>query len=79
MAPSAGWTSGGASNPDEDIGEKFRERIYRPDPKTYMIFIQVFMGLMGIILGATLFVDQIDSIASHHRHPGTDFALLVSP
>jgi cation:H+ antiporter len=71
-----GWRS---VDPDEDIGEKFREQIYRPDPPTYMIIIQVFMGLMGIIVGAAMFVDQINSIASTIGIPALIFALLVSP
>ena len=66
-------------DPDEDVGEKLREQIYRPDPPTYMIVIQVFMGLMGIIVGASLFVEQINSIASTVGIPALIFALLVSP
>jgi cation:H+ antiporter len=71
-----GWRS---VDPDEDIGEKFREQLYRPDPPTYMIVVQVFMGLMGIILGASMFVDQINSIAADMKIPALIFALLVSP
>ena len=66
-------------DPDEDIGEKFREQIYRPDPPTYMIIIQVLMGLMGIIVGAAMFVDQINSIAATIGIPALIFALMVSP
>ena len=62
---SAGWAKWRSVDPDEDIGEKFREQIYRPDPPTYMIIVQVFMGLMGIIVGAAIFVDQIEQ----HRYP----------
>ena len=70
---------GRSVDPDEDIGEKFREQVYRPDPPTYMIFIQVFMGLMGIIVGAAIFVDQINGIASTIGIKALIFALLVSP
>jgi cation:H+ antiporter len=71
-----GWRS---VDPDEDIGEKFREQLYRPDPPTYMIVVQVFMGLMGIIVGASMFVDQINSIAETIGIPALIFALMVSP
>jgi cation:H+ antiporter len=66
-------------DPDEDIGEKLREKLYRPDPPTYMIFIQVIMGLMGIIVGAAMFVEQINSIAATIGIPALIFALMVSP
>lgn len=66
-------------DPDDTVGENLRKKIYRSDPPTYLIIVQVFMGLMGIIVGAALFVDQINSAAASIGIPALIFALLVSP
>ena len=44
-----------------------------------MIIVQTFMGLMVIIVGAAMFVDQINSASASIGIPALIFALLVSP
>jgi cation:H+ antiporter len=64
---------------DDVIGESMRKVIYPGEPKTYMIFAQLFMGLAGIIVGATLFVGQINAIAEVVGLNPTILALIVAP
>jgi len=64
--------------PDQ-IGETFRKAVYKEEPPTYLILVQVIMGLMGIIVGANMFVQQIESIADAVGLSPVILALIVAP
>ncbi|MGD1060101.1 MAG: sodium:calcium antiporter [Methanomassiliicoccales archaeon] len=65
-------------NPDE-VSEAFRKAVYIREPPTYLIFIQTFMGLLAIIVGANIFVNQIDSLSEALNINPTIIALLIAP
>ncbi|MDD1756626.1 MAG: hypothetical protein LUQ39_07320 [Methanomassiliicoccales archaeon] len=64
--------------PDE-ISESFRKVVYTQEPPTYLIFVQLIMGLMAIILGANLFVQQIDILAEEIGLDPLILALIIAP
>jgi cation:H+ antiporter len=64
--------------PDQ-LGEAFRKTVYKEEPPTYLIFVQVIMGLLAIIVGASVFVQQIDSIAAAVGLDPLILALIVAP
>jgi len=73
----------GGRNAYEDvpdgISESFRRAVYKDEPPTYMIFAQLLMGLVAIILGANLFVQQINLLAEQIGLDPLILALIVAP
>ncbi len=63
----------------DGISESFRRTIYAPEPPTYMIFAQLAMGLTAIILGANLFVQQINLLAEEINLDPLILALIIAP
>ena len=49
------------------MSEAFRKAVYIGEPPTYLIIAQTMMGLLAIIVGANMFVQQIESIADADR------------
>ncbi len=68
----------GETVPDE-VSEAFRRAVYPGEPPTYLIIAQVLMGLMAIILGANMFVQQIESIADAIGLNPLILALIIAP
>jgi cation:H+ antiporter len=66
------------SVPDQ-ISESFRKAVYKDEPPTYLIFVQLIMGLSAIILGANLFVHQIDLLAQEIGLDPLILALIIAP
>ncbi|HVO77289.1 MAG TPA: hypothetical protein VMS79_00305, partial [Methanomassiliicoccales archaeon] len=65
-------------NPD-DVSEAFRKAVYVKEPSTTLIFVQTFMGLLAIIVGANIFVNQINSLSEALNVNPTIIALLIAP
>ena len=66
-------------NPD-DVSESFRKAFTDvPEPPTYLIFVQTIMGLLAIIVGANVFVQQINSTAASIGLNPLILALIVAP
>jgi len=63
----------------DDISESFRKAVYTEEPPTYLIFAQLIMGLLAIILGANLFVQQIDLLAQEIGLDPLILALIIAP
>jgi cation:H+ antiporter len=63
----------------DDISESFRKAVYIEEPPTYLIFAQLIMGLAAIILGANLFVQQIDLLAQEIGLDPLILALIIAP
>jgi cation:H+ antiporter len=68
----------GASVAD-DVSEAFRKAVYTAEPPTYLIITQVLMGLLAIIVGANMFVQQIESIAEAIGLNPLILALIIAP
>ena len=66
-------------NMPDDISESFRKVVYTEEPPTYLIFAQLIMGLAAIILGANLFVQQIDLLAQEIGLDPLILALIIAP
>ncbi len=64
--------------PDE-VSEAFRKAVYTSEPPTYLIIVQVLMGLLAIIVGANMFVQQIQSIADAIGLNPLILALIIAP
>ncbi len=64
---------------EDPIGEKLRKAVYEVEPPTYLIFVQVAMGLMAIILGANIFVEQIREAAIALGMNPLILALILAP
>ena len=64
---------------EDDVSEAFRKTVYNAEPPTYLIFVQVIMGLAAIILGAFLFVEQIKALAAVVGLSPLILALIVAP
>jgi cation:H+ antiporter len=64
--------------PDE-VSEAFRKAVYVAEPPTYLIIAQVMMGLLAIIVGANMFVQQIESIADAVGLNPLILALIIAP
>ncbi|MDD1767405.1 MAG: hypothetical protein LUQ27_02395 [Methanomassiliicoccales archaeon] len=64
---------------DDPGTEAFRKAVYRSDPPTYLIFAQVIMGLMAIILGANMFVEQINAVAEAVGLSPLILSLILAP
>jgi cation:H+ antiporter len=64
---------------NDPMTEAFRKTVYKSVPPTYLIFTQVLMGLMAIILGADLFVGQVNAVASDVGLSPLILALLLAP
>jgi len=67
-----------SANPDH-VSEAFRKAVYVKEPPTYLIYVQTFMGLLAIIVGANIFVNQIDSLSEALNINPTIIALLIAP
>ncbi len=65
-------------NPDE-VSETFRKAIYVKEPSTLLILVQTAMGLLAIIVGANIFVNQIDSLSEALNINPAIIALLIAP
>jgi cation:H+ antiporter len=63
----------------DTISEGFRKAVYTEEPPTYLIFVQLIMGLTAIILGANLFVQQIDLLAEEVGLDPLILALIIAP
>jgi cation:H+ antiporter len=63
----------------DGIGEAVRKTIYKEEPPTYLIFAQTIMGLAAIILGAYMFVNQLEEIAVAVGLDPLILALIVAP
>lgn len=61
------------------IGEAVRKTVYQAEPPTYLIFAQVAMGLAAIIVGAYIFVGQIEAISESVGLDPLILALIVAP
>ena len=61
------------------LTETIRKVVYPAEPPTYMIFAQLLMGLAAIILGAHLFVEQIEILAHEIGLSPLILALIVAP
>jgi len=61
------------------VSETFRKAVYKEEPPTYLIFVQVIMGLLAIIVGANLFVQQINEIATILGIDQLILALIIAP
>lgn len=66
-------------NVPDALTERFRKAIYPGEPPTYLIFAQLIMGLTAIIVGANLFVQQIDLLAKEIGLNPLILALIVAP
>jgi len=63
----------------DDVSEAFRKAVYRTEPPTYLIFVQLIMGLLAIILGANIFVQQINAVAEAISLNPLILALIIAP
>jgi cation:H+ antiporter len=61
------------------VSEKIRKLVYTVEPRTTLILAQVAMGLVAIILGATIFVEQVKLIAEVIGIPSLILALILAP
>jgi cation:H+ antiporter len=76
----------GESSGDEEVKDLYFDSAIKriapikgPEPHTVLILVQVLASLAGIILGATLFVNQINDIATWIGINPLILALVVSP
>jgi len=63
----------------DPMSDKFRKLVYQVEPRTYLILAQVAMGLLAIILGANIFVQQIELVAKAIGMPSLILALILAP
>ena len=66
------------ANPDE-VSEAFRKAVYVKEPPTYLIYVQTFMGLLAIIVGANIFVNQIEWPGRGAEHQPNDNRVAHRP
>jgi cation:H+ antiporter len=64
---------------EKDIDELYLSRIFRVNPRLYIIVVQIFMALTGIILGAQLFVVKIEAISALFGIPAIVLSLVITP
>ncbi len=64
---------------NDPMTEAFRKKVYKSVPPTYLIFVQVLMGLVAIILGANLFVGQVSAVANDLGLSPLILALVLAP
>ncbi|OPY31279.1 MAG: putative membrane protein [Methanomassiliicoccales archaeon PtaU1.Bin124] len=75
--------NGNGTNKEEtiqdDASEAFRKAVYKSEPGLLLIIVQIALGLTGILLGATMFVDQIEALAGSIGLNPLLLALIVAP
>ncbi len=49
------------------------------EPNLPLVLIQLFLGLAGIIIGAIIFVDQVEALAAVAGISATILALIIAP
>ncbi|HSV42334.1 MAG TPA: hypothetical protein VLH13_02865 [Methanomassiliicoccales archaeon] len=64
---------------EDEASEGFRKAVYESRPSLVLIIVQIAMGLTGILLGATLFVEQIQALADIVGLSPLILALIVAP
>lgn len=64
---------------EKDIDELYLSRIFRVNPRLYIIAVQIFVALTGIILGAQLFVVKIEAISALFGIPAIVLSLVITP
>jgi cation:H+ antiporter len=68
-----------AADYEDPVSKEFREAVYKEEPNLTLVIVQLIMGLTGIILGATIFVDQVESLAAAAGISATILALIIAP
>lgn len=68
-----------ATDYEDPVSKEFREVVYCDEPNLTLVLVQLFMGLTGIILGAVIFVDQVEALAAAAGISATILALIIAP
>ncbi len=77
--PSKSRAPNSANDNEDRTNNEQREAVHQDGPNLPLVLIQLFMGLTGIIIGAIIFVDQVEALAAVAGISATILALIIAP
>ncbi len=77
--PSKALASNSAPENEDRMNNEQWVSVHRDEPNLPLVLIQLFLGLTGIILGAIVFVDQVEALAAVAGISAIILALIIAP